>query len=227
LAAGLVASLAASMFDAASLGPLLLTLLLLAALIALEPSRSPDRFSVRPWVFAAAGGAPAACFVVYAAAVAVADFRLVRFQQAPGAGTYEATRRAHLPGAAEDIFCSRTLLNQCEGVTGMAARIECWRVAEQVAARATITADDTANAWYNLALFTAAQNDVRGTRMALERATQIAPVWFKPHWALANLLLRTGDSGAAATAAARAAWLNGNHDPEVLETLHKLRGQSP
>jgi O-antigen ligase len=223
LAAALAASLATSMFDAASLGPLLLTLLVLAVLVALEPPRPSGRLSLTPWIFAGTGCALAAACVAFAVTLSMTDFRLVRFQQTPVPETYEAMRRVRMSGAAEDIFCSRTLLNRCEGVTGLVPRIECWRVAEQVAARATTTADDTANAWYNLALFTAAQNDVRGTRMALARASQAAPVWFKPHWALANLLSRTGDPGTAEKEAERAAWLNANHDREVSETLHKLR----
>jgi O-antigen ligase len=225
LAAAMVASLTAAMFDAATLAPVLLTLLVLAILVALEPSEEQRTLSVRPWVFAIAGGIVALSCSGFGVVLAVSDFRLARFQKAPGAQNYEAIRKLQLPGAADDVFCSRTLLNQCQSVRGPMAQLECWRFAEQAAARATVTADDTANAWYNLAAFTAAQNDVRGTRMALGRAMEIAPVWFKPHWTLAKVLSRTGDLSQARREAQRAAWLNANHDPEVADTLAQLQLQ--
>jgi tetratricopeptide (TPR) repeat protein len=211
------------MFDAAALASVLLTALVLSALIALEPPGPRPALNLRPAIAIPICGITAVCISAFTLSLAASDFNLAAFQRAPTPAHRDAVLRWELPGTAEDIYCSRTLLNQCQTVTGITNRLECWRQAEQVAARATITAGDTANAWYNLALFTSVQNDVRGTRIALTRAIEIAPNWFKPHWTLANLLSQTGDIKGAAAEAARAATLNANHDPEVEQTLQQIR----
>jgi tetratricopeptide (TPR) repeat protein len=224
LSAALAASLIASIFDAAALAPVLLTQLVLSALIGLEPPGPVPRFALKRAVAAIPFCAVlAVCVSAFTIALAVSDFNLAAFQRAPTPSTRDAVLRWEMPGTAEDIYCSRILLNQCQTVTGMTDRLECWRQAEQVAARATKTAGDTASAWYNLALFTAVQNDARGTRIALTRASEIAPNWFKPHWTLAKLLSQTGDINDAEIEAARAVSLNANHDPEVTQTLQQIR----
>ena len=84
--------------------------------------------------------------------------------------------------------------------------------------RAVRNADDRQNAWYNLALLLAEQNDAPGAERALRNAIAWAPHWFKPHWALARLLALSG-RGAEATEEARLAFqYDGGHDPEVSET---------
>jgi O-antigen ligase len=225
LAAALVASVVAAIFDAAVLVPVLLTLLVVSMLIVSEPADVSRRISINPWFWRGICATTAVCIASFTVETLIADFKLARFQGKPGIEQYESARHWHLPGAAEDIYGSRVLLNTCSGTAGMVANIGCWRAAEQVAAEATRTADDPANAWYNLALFTAIPNDVRGTSMALNRAIQAAPNWFKPHWALARLLSRTGDLHNAVSEAGRAASLNANHDPEVSQTLQDLRLQ--
>ena len=62
--------------------------------------------------------------------------------------------------------------------------------------------------------------------MALRRATQAAPNWFKPHWTLAELLSRQGDPAAARSEAARAVTLDGNRNAEVSSTLLRLKEKS-
>jgi len=224
LAAGLAASVTAAMFNALSLVPTLLTLLILGAMIASEQPepqtaipKSRFRWKLLCWP-------AAALLAALMTNLAITDFRLAGFQQNPGAAAYQSFLRTRLPGPAEDIYASRVLLSACDRVSGIPARLECWRKAEQVAARAIASADDTANAWYNLAYFTAAQNDLRGTKLALDRAIQIYPNWFKPHWALARLLARANDGPLAIAEAERAASLNSNHDPEVAQTVRDLRG---
>ena len=95
----------------------------------------------------------------------------------------------------------------------------------RAAARATATADDTANAWYNLAQFTAAQNDVAGTRTALSHAIQSAPKWFKPHWAMAELAAQTGDRANARAEEERAESLHPKPDPELSASLANLKSR--
>ena len=137
--------------------------------------------------------------VAFALLLAVSDFRLAQFQR--------NLHYVRLPVAAEDIYCSRML-----------ARTS-YRTAIEAAARATTTADDPANAWYNLAVFTAATGDIAGTRRSLEEAARQSPNWFKPHWTLARLLRQTGDATHAKLEADRAVLLDANHHSEVLATV--------
>ena len=228
LGAAIVASGVTSLFDAASLAPVLLTLLAIAMLVALETPEIPEasaRAVAGKLVLVPVGMLLAAVFAMFATHLAAGDYLLVQFQRAPSGAAWETARRWRLPGAAEDIYCSRVLLNLCSATTGIPQRIGCWRTAEQVAAEATRTSDDPANAWYNLALFTALPNDARGTEMALTRASAISPQWFKPHWTLAKLLAQNGDWRRALVEAERAAALDGKRDPEVAETLREMQGR--
>jgi O-antigen ligase len=225
LAAGLAASAVAAMFNAAVMPPLLLTLMMLGALIATERAGS-SALSKRP-VFAFAGMAVpvTAGIVAFACILGVSDYRLARFQAHPGAEQYRALLNTPVRVAAEDIYASRILASSCGKLTPVSARFECFRTATSAAARATTTADDPANAWYNLAQFTAAQNDVRGTRMALSRAIAAAPHWFKPHWAMAELLAQTGEVDRARAEATQAAALDSNHTPELTLALTRLNAR--
>jgi O-antigen ligase len=223
LAAAFAGSTTASLFNALSLSPVLLTFLILAMILALEPPRSKRKAWAQRTTVRILGYVAAISLAWLMVSIAITDFRFAKFQRNPSLTVYESAVKARLPGPGEDTYCSRILLNACESAQGIPARLECWRQAEQVAARAISSADDTANAWYNLAYFTASQNDARGTAKALGRAIQLYPNWFKPHWALAKLLSQTGDTARAAAEAERAAFLNANHDPEVLQTAKELR----
>ncbi|HZL57145.1 MAG TPA: O-antigen ligase family protein [Bryobacteraceae bacterium] len=227
LAAALVASFTASLFDAAGLGPVILSLLVLSLIVSAEPPELRRSIATPRWIVIAVCGIMAICACTFAGTVATADYRLAVFQRAPSRPTGEAALRWELPATAEDIYVSRVLLNLCQSVTAITARIECWREAEQVAARATGTAGDPANAWYNLAEFTAAQNDIRGTEMALRKAIGVAPNWFKPHWTLARLLAQTEHLKEAVIEGQRAAILNSGHDAEVSDTARQLRSRLP
>ena len=91
-----------------------------------------------------------------------------------------------------------------------------------ICVRALRSADDTANAWYSLSVLSAAQNEMIWTRKGLEQAELASPNWFKPHWALARLLSKTGETEQAAAEARRAAFLDANRDPEVVSTAAEL-----
>lgn len=221
LAAALAASLVASFFSAAMLPPLLLTALVLAILISSEPPASTRAPSPRA---PAALGIPIAGAMILASAVyAVSDFRLARFQAHPTPNGY-AQMTAHFPLILrEDIYASRILSEICPKIPIPAPSFECWRIATLAAGNATRTADDTANAWYNLAIFTALRNDVAGTRAALLEASRISPNWFKPHWILAELLARQGNIKEASAEASRALRLDAAKNPEVIAAAARLR----
>ena len=88
--------------------------------------------------------------------------------------------------------------------------------------RATSTAEDRQNAWFNLATLFAAENNVTATERSLRNAIAWSPNWFKPHWSLAQLLEMTNRHSEALLEAQSAFERNGGHDPEVGETLRKL-----
>jgi Flp pilus assembly protein TadD len=159
----------------------------------------------------------------------VSDFRLERFSQlASGrqavvtAAAYNGLRDVNFGGPGEDLYCSRRLAGICgKGGTAI-ARLECSQVATQAAARATGTADNPPNAWYNLAMFAAAHNDGRGTEKALRTAAEMAPNWFRPHWALANYLTLSGRKNEAVNEIERASLLAGGKHQEVAESLRMI-----
>jgi len=219
LAAALAASFTAALFGAAVLPPLLLTALILAVLIASEPAAP-----TRPVRAPAAIAVPVAAALLAAAAVyTISDFRLARFQAHPTAAGYGQMTAGFARILPEDIYASRVLSEICSKMTAPIERFECWRTATIAAGNGTRTADDTANAWYNLAIFTALPNDVAGTRKALFEAIRIAPNWFKPHWILAELLARQGNIEEASVEASRALRLDAAKNPEVIATAERLR----
>jgi hypothetical protein len=92
----------------------------------------------------------------------------------------------------------------------------------RAAAHATTTADNPPNAWYNLAIFLADANDATGVERTLRASTTLAPNWFKPHLALANLFVLTGHVHEARVEAGKAMVLDAGKDPEVAETFLRL-----
>ncbi|HVW84151.1 MAG TPA: O-antigen ligase family protein, partial [Bryobacteraceae bacterium] len=228
LAAALVASAVCSIFSSVVLPPVLLSFFVLGSLVALSQPSHEVRMPIPVYPGKAAVFALSACagmLLICVGAVALADFRLARFQRNPDAANYQSFERIRFASISEDIYCSRTLANNCPALPG-AARIECWNTALQAAVQATSTADDPANAWYNLAMFTAAQNDTAGTAAALRKASAIAPEWFKPHWILAKALSRSGERSLALHEAQRARSLNHNRDAEVTRTVSDIEASS-
>lgn len=220
LGAALLASAIASLFSAASLGPILLSLLVLAILIGISAPNTPEpkipRAAAFPAVIAAIG------FLIFGVRLGAYEFRLQQFSRHPDEGSYQLVLAASLPGAADDLYASRMLQLQCQQRRELGSYIHCIQQTLQAAARALHTDDDIATAWYSLAMLSAAQRNIVGTRQGLEEASKASPNWFKPHWTLANLLVQAGEKDKAKVQARRAAFLDSNRDPEVVETLTKL-----
>ena len=103
-----------------------------------------------------------------------------------------------------------------------ATRLAARQQALDAGIRAVRSAEDRQNAWYNLAMLLAAQNDAAGAEQALRNAIAWAPHWFKPHWALARLLALSGRGAEASEEARMAIECDGGHDPEVAETWKQL-----
>lgn len=219
LAAGLVASCTAGMFGAATAGPVFATLLAIATLVALSKDNAPEQPAVKPGLVLAAAVPLAAGLAAFGILLAIADFRLANFQRAQSdvaVARYDVSVATALPGAGEDLYCSRRLATLCAG------ELNCARAATMAAARATVTADNPPNAWYNLAMISSFENDASKVEVALRRSVLVAPNWFKPHWSLAQLLVVTGRREDALTEAKRALFLDAGKDREVRHTVGML-----
>jgi O-antigen ligase len=236
LAAAFVASCAASVFNAMTIGPAVSTLTVIALLIARNAESVRDgnvtatSASRVPATFAMAIGAPAAVvFAAFGVMLLVSDFKLERFSRVAAksdagltVAAYNKLRRSNFTGPAEDLYCSRRLASVCGKGGDPVARLECSQIATQAAAHATITADNPPNAWYNLAMFAAAHNDGKGTEKALRTATELAPNWFRPHWALANFLTLSGRKSEAVVEIDRASLLGAGKSPQVSDSLRTI-----
>lgn len=126
---------------------------------------------------------------------------------------YAKSQHWHTAGSSDDLYFSRALA---------AASRSASPVAFAIAERAVETSDERQNAWYSLAGFYATRNDVAGVETCLRRCVESAPNWFKPHWALAQVLLFSGRRAEATAEAARAADLDGAKDPEIAKFLQSL-----
>jgi O-antigen ligase len=240
LAAAFVASCAASVFNSMTIGPAVSTLTVIALIIARNAARNAERVrdgniaatnvSRVPATLAMAIGAPVAVvFAAFGVMLLVSDFKLERFSRVAArsdagltVAAYHNLRRSDFTGPAEDLYCSRRLASVCGKGGDPIARLECSQIATQAAAHATVTADNPPNAWYNLAMFAAAHNDGKGTEKALRTAAELAPNWFRPHWALANFLTLSGRKSEAVVEIDRAALLGASKGRQVPDSLRTV-----
>jgi tetratricopeptide (TPR) repeat protein len=93
-----------------------------------------------------------------------------------------------------------------------------WQQSLESGFRATKTAEDPHNAWYQMASLYARQNDFPRTEQCLRAAIATSPNWFKPHWMLARALLTQNRREEAKREAALAAELDNGKNPEVART---------
>jgi O-antigen ligase len=229
LAGALLASTVASLFGSLTLGPLFATAIVIAILVAIliesHGTKPASPVSIRPAIALAAAIPVGLVLAAYGLFLLIADFNLRQFERAPDSTAVSAYRLAAataLPGAGDDLYAARRLSAICPAIPDPATRATCTQTTAGAASRATATADNTPNAWYNLAIVAASANDARGVESSLRTAIAQAPNWFKPHWSLANLLALTGRLDEARVEAQRAALLDGGKDPEVAQTLAKL-----
>jgi O-antigen ligase len=138
---------------------------------------------------------------------------------------YDSFQRWSLPGGGSDLWYSRALFLFAQNTPNPVARFQALQQAGIAAMRATRTAEDPFNAWYNVAAFYASQNDAPRTEASLRQAIAGSPKWFKPHWMLAQVLLLDSRFEEAENEAAMAVKLDGRKNPEVARTLQEVRGR--
>jgi O-antigen ligase len=210
---------------------------LLAALLVTSPpeenthSESPER--PPPWMLPVALAASlllitfAVRLLVADGSLAVAQRRIAAGDASGAAAAYQTVLRWQLPGAGDDLEYSRAMAQLAGHTPVLASRLEASRQAFQSATRATTTAEDRQNAWYNLATLQAGNDDAAGVEHSLRNAIECAPDWFKPHWTLAQVLELTNRHSEAVAEARAAVERDGSHHPEVTETLRRLEQRRP
>ena len=231
LAAALVALLVCQQFVVFVVATALYFYLLIALLVAEPENAMPERRSAR-WLVPV-GVAASLLFAAFAIRLLVADRALaVAYQRiesgdASGAAKeYQLVLRWEPAGAGADLNYSRAMAQLATRTPVLSTRVQAAQQAMEAAIRATRTAEDRQNAWYNLAKLLAGQNDTAGVERSLRNAIAWAPNWFKPHWVLAQLLEATGRHEQASAEAEAAFDLDNARDPEVSETWRKLQRSS-
>ena len=212
--------------------PTALYFFLLIALLVAEPEHAAPERRWAGWLMPLSVAA-SLLFAGFAVRLLVADRALAvvnqRIQSGDAVGAaqeYLTVLRWEPSGAGADLNYSRAMAQLAAGPPIFATRLQATQQALDAAIRATRTAEDRQNAWYNLATLLAGQNDAAGVERSLNNAIAWSPNWFKPHWALAQLLEATHRHGEAVKEA-RLAWdLDGGRDPEVGETWKKLQHPS-
>jgi O-antigen ligase len=142
------------------------------------------------------------------------DHALELTRRALDAGNVQAAQSHYESGA--DLWYSRALFSVAQRAPDLRTRIAAMQLARSAAERATTTAEDPFDAWYNLAMIRAEVNDATGAEAALRQSIAARPNWFKPHWVLAQLL-------GSVEEAQKAVECDGGKHREVAETLEKLK----
>jgi hypothetical protein len=231
VAAGLVASLVCQQF-VVFVVPTDLYFLLLIALLVGETDHAVSERRRAGWLMPLSVAA-SLLFAGFAVRLLVADRALAVVNQRIESGDAVGAAREYLTvlrwepsGAGADLNYSRAMAQLAARTPIFTTRLQATQQALEAAIRATRTAEDRQNAWYNLATLLAGQNDAAGVERSLQNAIAWSANWFKPHWALAQLLEATHRHGEALKEA-RLAWdLDGGRDPEVAETWKKLQQTS-
>ena len=225
LFAGLAGILVCQQFSVFIVPTALYFHLLIAILVATAIPHSIRTTPIARWYAPAVGAAAvflsafALRLIVADAALATVDRRIASGDAAGAANVYGTVLRWQPAGSGSDLRYSRAM----QQLASLKARQE----AIQAAVAATRTAEDRANAWYNLANLLAANNDAGNVERSLRSAIAWAPNWFKPHWTLAQLLELTNRPRPALAEAAEAVNLDAGHDPEVTATWKHIRNIQP
>jgi O-antigen ligase len=227
LGAALAGGLAAQQFNVFTL-PTALFFFLMVALITASYKPVPLHGGKAVWAKAVAA-LLAIVFGLYAGQLAVVDHQLALSRDAlarsdirQALAHYRNAEKSQPAGSSADLYLSRELANQFRLASDVRVKLLTWTPAFQAAVRAVTTSEEKQNAFYNLSIFFATQNDAANVERSLRNAIVWAPNWFKPHWTLAKLYATQKRLPEAEKEAQLAADLNGGKDQEVLQTLKDI-----
>jgi len=186
------------------------------------------------WAALASGLAAASFWTVSAYRLVAADSALAfverRLDANDARGATEAYRDAinrSGTNVTADLYFSRRWAAVARNSSDAISKIYYGQVAAGAASLATKSPEQQQNAWYNLALVEASNNLAAGTNAqaveyGLRASIAAAPVWYKPHWALARLLAAEGRVQEAVPEARRALYLDDERDAEVVSTMDAI-----
>jgi hypothetical protein len=181
------------------------------------------------WTALAGGLAAAGFFVVMAYRLVAADSALAaverRLDASDARGAADAYRKAlsrSRPEVTADLYFSRRWAAVARNAPDTISKLYYGQVAAGAASLATKSPEQQQNAWYNLALLEASINNAQAVEYGLRASIAAAPVWYKPHWALARLLATEGRPREAEPEARRALYLDGAKDAEVVSTTSAI-----
>jgi len=169
------------------------------------------------------------CLVWFGARLVVADriletvkTRLAAGRMSSAMDAYGRFERWKPVGMSADLWYSRSLAASAAKSSDPLVRVSASRQAIAIARRATRSAEDRHNAFYNLAVMCGLENDAPCVHDSLRATIDRAPNWFKPHWTLARVLAARGQIAEARAEAALALELSGGKYQEVARTFHEL-----
>jgi O-antigen ligase len=226
LTAALTASIIAQQFTTFTATTAFFSYLTVAILISIPKESWPTTGTCRFRVAAV----PALVFAAFAVRLSVADHHLVRAKRFLEANDLQRSANAfqhsslwQRPGRASDLWFSRALAVSAREADLLMPGVQRLREGDAAAERATQSAEDLHNAYYNQAGYRALRNDFAGVERSLRGAIDRAPNWFKPHWTLAQSLQLAGRLEEAEREAELAFELSGGKYPEVAQTLEEIR----
>jgi O-antigen ligase len=186
-----------------------------------------------PWVLVLVGWVSiviAALSCVYAVRLLRSDHAFAEARESIASGDiaraseqYRAVLSFEPMAATADLSYSRAMQQAATRTPIFSTRLAARQQALDAGIRAVRRAEDRQNAWYNLAILLAGQNDAAGAEQALRNSIAWAPHWFKPHWALARLLALSGRGSEALEEGRMAIEYDGGRDQEVAETWKQLQ----
>jgi O-antigen ligase len=194
-------------------------------------SRTPDAFR---WVALAGGLAAAGLLVAMTYRMIAADSALAAVERGLDAndlhGAAEAYRKAlsrSESSVAADLYFSRRWTVVARNAPDTISKLYYSQVAAGAATLAIKSPEQQQNAWYNLATLQASNNlsggnNAQAVEDSLRASIAAAPVWYKPHWALARLLAAEGRLGEAEPEARRALYLDDAKDAGVVSTTVEI-----
>jgi O-antigen ligase len=234
LSGALAAGIVSQQFTAFTIPGALMLFSTIALVIALgSPTPEPrPRVALSGTIGACASVAVSAALLFLAIRFATADHllllakqRLDRGDLAGAAVQFERYDRWRSPGGSADLWYSRAVWHVASRSQNPLVRVKGSFESARAAKRATLTAEDPFNAWYNAAALSGSQGDPASVEPDLRAAIQAHPVWYKPHWALAQVLSIENRAEESRREARVALELNDGKDPEVARTLRKVAAQ--
>ncbi len=223
-----LAALIAAQFFTSFVMPTALFFYVLLALIA-APTLAPSPVFRPPRTLRAIACVCAILFAAFGLRLFLWDHSVQTASRAIEAGNlkratqeYQGALERAMPGWSVDLYYSRRLTAYTGATKNPRLKLQAWRESLAIGARAALTSEEKQNAYYNLAALLAVENNASDVERSLREAIHAAPRWYKPHWALARVLMLEGKLPESRREAELAVSCNARA-PEILKTLETVR----